>query len=1183
MSVKKFKFVSPGIFVDEIDNSGVPAIPDAIGPVVIGRAEKGPALLPTTVDSFSEFVDVFGLPVGGGLGGDVWRNGNFTSPMYGTYAAQAWLKNNSPLTYVRLLGDEHPDSGATRALGAAGWIAGAGTTSATIADNDGAYGLFIIPSASVATNATGTLAAVFYTDGAVVRLSGSAYAPLSLGASIKGTINKIERNGAGLPVYNSGADFEFTLEISDTDIATNTGVDKHVINFNKDSSKYIRKVLNTSPVLTNSNIVASANQKKYWLGETFDKFLTSGETNKSTGKTPVVRAATSENLIDFAGFSNNDDFTITVPASIGGTGTAITIRLTGADATGAASTTSTVVAVGVSSTPSAGTVAETVVDAINGFFGSGGAYNHAFASANSGVNTGVPGVSATLVSSTKIKLTADVGGADGNSIAIAAGTGDAATAGNATGGVGDSTTPASHAGFAGMSSAAARDCFGFIAALETHTSAKNWSDHLEGMAASSTGWIFSQHLAAHTNTFHPDPTKSFTVPLFKLHSHTGGEWNQNNIKISIQDIKISKNSTTDYGTFTVVIRQIRDNDGSPRVLEQFSNVNLNPNSLDYIARRIGDRYYTWNEDKNKYIEKGDYANRSAYVYVEVDTDVANNAVDARYVPFGFEGPQRPKPFTFVSGTAANAHGIKAFGHVARQDTDIFGNSCAANDTAIAQAMNPGAVTGFGIAGMIGPDKTTTNDGLKEGAFLTYMAADLTASVVFPTFALRSGSVDPSLSSGRFAYFGFDSRRSNSSTRFEESNVDIARKLAPDFDSTSNTETAFYFTLDDLISSEGAYMYKSGSYANTESVTAKANSYVNILDPASDASPSYAVKGFTVPLAGGFDGLDITESDPFNNASGFARYDADEMKNYAYYSVKKAINTVSDAEQVEVNLATVPGVTNEALTAHLINTCESRGDTLAIIDLKGGYTPIAEDGGTLVSAGTYGSVKETVDAMLDRGLNSSYGCAFYPWVQIRDAINDQIVWVPPSVVALGTFSSSERKSAPWFAPAGFTRGGLSEGSAGIPVLSVREKLTSEDRDSLYENNINPIASFPAEGIVIFGQKTLQLTQSALDRINVRRLLIFVKKEISRIAATTLFEPNVEQTWAGFTGRVIPFLEKVSSGGGLSAFKVVLDETTTTPDLVDRNIMYAKIFLKPAKAIEFIALDFVVTNSGAAFED
>jgi len=217
------------------------------------------------------------------------------------------------------------------------------------------------------------------------------------------------------------------------------------------------------------------------------------------------------------------------------------------------------------------------------------------------------------------------------------------------------------------------------------------------------------------------------------------------------------------------------------------------------------------------------------------------------------------------------------------------------------------------------------------------------------------------------------------------------------------------------------------------------------------------------------------------------------------------------------------------------------------------------------------------------MNSSYGCAYYPWVQINDTTSDSLLWAPPSIVALGTFSSSQRKSELWFAPAGFTRGGLTEGSAGIGVIQTRERLTSKDRDDLYEANINPIASFPSEGIVIFGQKTLQVTQSALDRINVRRLMIYVKKEISRMAATVLFDQNVPATWNRFLSKADPFLRSVQARLGLSDFRIILDESTTTADLVDRNVMYAKIFLKHARSIEFIALDFVISSTGAGFED
>ena len=195
-----------------------------------------------------------------------------------------------------------------------------------------------------------------------------------------------------------------------------------------------------------------------------------------------------------------------------------------------------------------------------------------------------------------------------------------------------------------------------------------------------------------------------------------------------------------------------------------------------------------------------------------------------------------------------------------------------------------------------------------------------------------------------------------------------------------------------------------------------------------------------------------------------------------------------------------------------------------------------------------------------------------------------MWVPPSVVALGTFASSDSKSAVWFAPAGFNRGGLSDPStAGMRVLRVSERVVSKDRDRLYAANINPIAKFPNEGIVVFGQKTLQMTQSALDRINVRRMMIFVKKEISKIATRILFDQNVEVTWDRFKSQADGFLSSVKSSLGVTAYKIILDETTTTPDLIDRNILYAKIYLKPARSIEFIAIDFVITRTGASFDD
>ena len=252
-----------------------------------------------------------------------------------------------------------------------------------------------------------------------------------------------------------------------------------------------------------------------------------------------------------------------------------------------------------------------------------------------------------------------------------------------------------------------------------------------------------------------------------------------------------------------------------------------------------------------------------------------------------------------------------------------------------------------------------------------------------------------------------------------------------------------------------------------------------------------------------------------------------------------------------------------------------------MDIENDYTPRTENSNS--ESSRIGTPTLAVSSMNSRAINSSYGAAYYPWVQMRDNVSDNLVWVPPSVVAAGVFAKTDRDGGPWWAPAGMSRGGVSSGAAGVPVTNVRQKLTKAQRDELYEVGINPIASFPRQGIVVWGQKTLQTTQSALDRINVRRMVLFIKRRLSEIALRTAFEFNDVVTWERFKGKADIFLSQIFSDRGISEYKLVLDETTTTPDLQDRNILYAKLFIKPTKVAEFIAVDLAITNQGASFAD
>lgn len=466
-----------------------------------------------------------------------------------------------------------------------------------------------------------------------------------------------------------------------------------------------------------------------------------------------------------------------------------------------------------------------------------------------------------------------------------------------------------------------------------------------------------------------------------------------------------------------------------------------------------------------------------------------------------------------------------------------------------------------------------------GPLTTSGSIAVSGTLVFPAARLRVSASDGGLADARNAYFGMSNTRTAASTRADLSVGDVHGMLDARFlqsvDHTSSppagTTNAEVFTLDNVKLVGSAYSYESGSFASATSVTA-GGTYKTLLDAGYDR--------FTAPFYGGFDGLDALKPDPFYN-QGLSG--GTENGNSAYYTVKRAIDTIADPESLDMNLLLVPGLTNDPLTTHMINVCEERADAMALIDLSDVYNPSHEKYESSPSARLGSGVDTVAQSLKDRRIDSSYGATFYPWVQTRDESTGRLLWIPPSVAMLGVLASSQASSHLWFAPAGFNRGGLSDGAAGIPITSVTERLTSKERDKLYESKINPIASFPSSGIVAFGQKTLQERQSALDRINVRRLVIYLKKQISVLSTQVLFEQNVQSTWNRFKSLVEPFLANVKVQFGITDYRLILDDSTTTADLIDQNIMYAKIMVKPARAIEYIAIDFVVASTGASFDD
>ena len=321
--------------------------------------------------------------------------------------------------------------------------------------------------------------------------------------------------------------------------------------------------------------------------------------------------------------------------------------------------------------------------------------------------------------------------------------------------------------------------------------------------------------------------------------------------------------------------------------------------------------------------------------------------------------------------------------------------------------------------------------------------------------------------------------------------------------------------------------------------------------------------FVVAFQEGFDGMnpatpiykgsDITAG----NSQGFNLATSTASGSVAY---SRAIAALSNADEFDINMVVTPGVIRRLHTAvatDVLDMVEQRNDCFYIMDTNAFSDSIAQ-------ANTQA-----------QAIDSNMAATYYPWVKTVDVNTNKLIAVPPSVLLPGVFAANDRVAAEWFAPAGLNRGGL------LGAVSVQNRLTQSEKDSLYENKVNPIVQFPGQGIVVFGQKTLQDKPSALDRINVRRLLLTVRKYIASTSRYLVFEQNTATTRNRFLNIVNPYLESIQQRQGLYAFRVVMDDTNNTPDVIDRNIMKGSIYLQPTKTAEFIQIDFNILPTGAAF--
>ena len=1120
----KFDFLSPGVQLREFDKSQIPAIKTADGICIIGTAPQGPGNIPVKVSDMDTFEALYGTPSPGrgqGIESD-YRTTSFTDVNYGMYAAQAWLETtDSPVTFIRLIG-EKSDAQTTSGL-LPGWkTTKSAATASSDADVGGAYGLFMFPSASNSTSITGTLAAIFYSNEGALRLSGTLHDGGTLSASC-----------GDVYVANSTGFGAFTLEHVDTGATSSYDFD-----FTEGSTNFIRDAFSTDPQKTNSDVTAIASLKKadehMWLGESYGEMVSRivGAVSGAAGKQTAV-------LLHMGGGSTLKYGQMNREATYSKSGWFFSHDSRGKGNYPDYSTTGSV---------------EKLFRIASIYKGSQCQNQYKVKievkQINDGNDDGYSRFDLHLVTRDEAESVVEQW-------------------------VGLNLNPASddfigkrigNQSFTWNQSEKKYKINGQYPNLSSHIRVELSDAVANGSLINKGAAPFGVHgpikiADAFYGKATPNKSLQSVAACTTPHTFAGmflgdadevkygsGSPSAGRVATAIDALEMASHAATH--SFSVTVPANAGGTGNLIKIIVVNSIGSPAADEIHVLRGNGDE-----TDRNLLIDaiKG-----------------GGNSGDVTKVKYG-------------AGTAGDStDGIAGLTAVASGTTKITLSTTTAhsdgNSTAVADITGniyrDVAFTGGQIAG----GDAQVIHGLTNGS--------VECKIVFPSLKLTTAGT----SNGSDYAVGdtLGVRHVKTGDTKHDSYIDLVRagpaeaggsSLAVypsgESDAAAGLAYQYSFSLDDVEydSNTETVHYDEGSRATNDSLTAISGTAFLVEE---------GVAIFSSPLFGGFDGVDITEPNPFSNRylGGNGTSHKAVNTNYAVYSFNKALDTIKDTEVAAMDLLSCPGLTKPTLTKQVLTVAATRGDCLAIIDPEGGLSPAGEDAVTQ----TAGSVSTTVTKMRGRRLNNSYGCAYYPWVRV-DTTQASGIYMPPSVAAIGAMAGSDVASFPWFAPAGFQRGGLSPlGSvaSGLSVVGTEEHLTKKNRDSLYSNNINPIARFPASNdIVVFGQKTLQRTKSALDRINVRRMMVYLKKQIGAIADQFLFEQNSTDTWNSFRAQASRVLDALRADGGISEYQLVLDDSTTTPDLVDRNILYAKVFVKPARAIEFIVVDFVITRTGADF--
>lgn len=732
------------------------------------------------------------------------------------------------------------------------------------------------------------------------------------------------------------------------------------------------------------------------------------------------------------------------------------------------------------------------------------------------------------------------------------------------------------------------------------------------------GRFDTRYAAPRTSYFISQPFGVSEYDLFYVEALSDGAYANTQYKISVSNLRASTDSSNPYGTFTLLVRQFSDSDTKPVILEQFPNCTLNPKSENYVARVVGDMKVAFNFDGESDDERrlgitGKYPNRSSYIRLVMHNDVEKQLVPAKSLPFGFRGVEILKTsdtLTDTSTALSSSQGIPLGATTGRR---LVGINHAGADTATGLTGSIVPPLPFRFKVTRGAAKNDVDDGSMAAG--TPGATEIVDSrfywgVKFERLPLTGTFSDAILNPNAgdtlnplvetYTKFGgirkLDTLVTGSAADAFNNNKFTLARVALSTTTSQYNDTEITGSATEHMR-EAAYVRNakpdSREYKLSDGVLTNRITLATLLAQTSSVTfnkfSDYAK--FSTIMYGGFDGLNIldrnasrlndkgTSSDTggaaataytspglLTNVAGAGKF------NSSVASYQAAVKIITDPIQSKINILAIPGIRDSLITDDAATRTRDYGQAIYVMDLAeyDDSTNRLFDDSTAKP-----DVNKTAEQFESRALDNNYVATYFPNVTITDTVNNRVLEVPASVAAVAALAINDRFAYAWFAPAGFNRAALDF------VKNVDVRLDTTDRNRLQDAKINPIASFPRQGFVIFGQKTLQTAKSALDRVNVRRLMIEVKRAISEVAESIVFEQNTQATRNAFLSRVKPILATIQTNSGIEEFKVTMDETNNTDEDIETNRLNGRIVVVPTRAAEYIAIDFIISNSGVVF--